>query len=265
MTGHYAGHHPRSAVPAADHRLDQFAAAVAEARATNPAIAALAATEDQFIEAAMDIGAHLDHQTVGAAWLILGQLFGTNLASVAPEQQAGALAMLLNVAKLAGQRLYTGDRLPVEVPCPFTYTTGAPCKTVVKAPNRERADVLLAAHAWQQHPGQEQAPSVAAEETAYCACGNPAQLIVGITNHPDGEGGTAKAQCTDCHRREQVGAMARWVAEQSASGRCPDCGHWIYLADGRIGFHLSGPHGNQHTCAGAGKTPLDGADGEAQG
>lgn len=25
------------------------------------------------------------------------------------------------------------------------------------------------------------------------------------------------------------------------------------------------PDGNQHTCAGAGKTPLDGADGEAQG
>jgi len=155
MTGHHAGHHPRSTAPAADHRLDQFAAAVAEARATNPAIAGLAATEDQFIEAAMDIGAHLDRQTVGAAWLILGQLFGTNLASVAPEQQAGALAMLLNVAKLAGQRLYTGDRLPVEMPCPFTYANGAPCKTVIKAPNADRAEVLLNAHAWQQHPGQE--------------------------------------------------------------------------------------------------------------
>ena len=161
MSGHHAGHKPRNTPPAADHRLDQFAAAVAEARNTNPALAALSATEAQFIDAAMDIGGHLDRPTVGAAWLILGQLFGTNLANVPPEQQAGALAMLLNVAKLAGQRLYEGDRLPVEMRCPFTFATGAPCTKTVKGPNQERVDVLLRAHIWQAHPGETWPPTPA--------------------------------------------------------------------------------------------------------
>lgn len=153
MTGHQHANQRRKPQPAADHRLDQFAAAVAEARTTNPALAALTATEDQFIDAAMDIGAHLDRPTVGAAWLILGQLFSTNLANTPPEQQAGALAMLLNVARLAGQRLYVGDRLPVEMRCPFAFATGAPCTKTVKGGDEKQFDTYMRAHIWQAHPG----------------------------------------------------------------------------------------------------------------
>lgn len=156
MTGHQ--HRAQSRKPAADHRLDQFAAAVAEARTTNPALAALATTESQFIDAAMDIGAHLDRPTVGAAWLILGQLFSTNLASVPPEQQAAQLAVLLNVAKLAGARLYVGDRLPVTLPCPFAYGDGTPCKTSRTGATPEQAETLMRAHVWQNHPGETWPP-----------------------------------------------------------------------------------------------------------
>lgn len=208
MTGHQHANQRRKPSPAADHRLDQFAAAVAEARTTQPALAALQPTVDQFIDTAMDIGAHLDRPTLGAAWLILGQLFGTNLASTPPDQQAGVLAMLLNVARLAGERLYTGTAIPVEMPCPFPYGTGAPCKSVIKAPNRERADVLLGAHVWQQHPGETWPPVVLAgdgmaeligeESIVHCACGEPAVMVRGVTNRPDGEPGEAQALCRDC-------------------------------------------------------------------
>lgn len=158
MTGHHAGHTPRTTAPAADHRLDQFAAAVAEARTTQPALAALAVTEQQFIDAAMDIGAHLDRPTLGAAWLILGRLFSTQLASVPPEQQAGALAMLLNVAKLAGQRLYTGAALPVTAACPYAYGTGAACGKQYTQATQERLDALMRSHVALHHPGQAWPP-----------------------------------------------------------------------------------------------------------
>lgn len=167
MTGHHAHQrslHARNIPPASDHRLDQFAAAVSEARDTNPTLAALATMEDQFLDTAMDIGSHLDRQTVGASWLIAGQLLTTHVQSVPPEQQAATLGALLNVLKLAGQRLYTGDRLPVEMPCPFPYMTGAPCKTVIKAPSQERADLMMGAHVWQQHPGETWPPKPEAHE-----------------------------------------------------------------------------------------------------
>lgn len=177
MTGHQHVNQRQKPQPAADHRLDQFAAAVTEARTTTPALATLAATEDQFIEAAMDIGAHLDRQTVGAAWLILGQLFGTNLQSVPPEQQANQLGVLLNVAKLAGQRLYVGERLPVTVKCPFTYGADfTPCSKEITAPTVERLDALMGAHAWQNHPGCEW-PLVADAEGCSVTCANCANAV----------------------------------------------------------------------------------------
>lgn len=162
MTGHHAGHHSRNAVPAADHRLDQFAAEVNEARANNPAIAALADEEQRLIDEALDIGAHLDRATLGAAWVLLGRLMFQRLQTTPPEQQPVLLCTLFQAARLAGARLYTGDRLPVELECPYTYASGAACKTVIKGPNSERAEVLLGAHAWQAHPGRER-PTVEPE------------------------------------------------------------------------------------------------------
>ncbi len=183
MSGHQHAKQSHGAnPPASDHRLDQFAASVAEARATNPAVAGLATQEDQFIDAAMDIGAHLDRQTVGAAWLILGQLMGTHLANVPPEHQASAVMMLLNIAKLAGERLYTGNGLPITVACPYTYGNGAACSTTRTAPNQERLDVLMRAHVMQNHPGKEWPPPTGGFEVAIAgtdlaeALANPIRL-----------------------------------------------------------------------------------------
>lgn len=249
MSGHHAQKRSQGAnhAPAADHRLDQFAAQITEARANTPALAALDGEAQQLIDAALDIAGHLDPATLGAAWILLGQILFQRLQLTPPEAQPSTLGALFQAARLAGVRLYNGDQLPVEMRCPFTYGTGAPCKTVIKAPNAERVDVLLGAHVWQQHPGESWPPKPEVYErsispqalgvdelapppagwreiepstplearhgrqferddtdgedgTAYCACGKPAELIVGETNRPDGQPGTAKAVCMDCAR-----------------------------------------------------------------
>ncbi len=169
MSGHQHARQSHGARPASDYRLDQFAAAVAEGR-NNPAVAGLVDQEDAFIDAAMDIGAHLDRQTLGAAWLILGQLMGTRLQSTPPEQQPMVLGMLLQVARLAGQKLYTGTGLPVTVSCPFTYSGGGVCSTKRTAPTQDRLDLLMRAHVAQNHPGKEWPPQ--SEDTPFIIPGS---------------------------------------------------------------------------------------------
>lgn len=153
MTGHHsqrrsAAAHPEAAMVA---RLDQFAATIADAR-TQPNLAALADLEQQFLTGFHDVGAHLDPVQVGAAWMILGNLFAGYVGSLPPEQQ-GAGPVLVNLARLAGQRLYVGDRLPVEMRCPFTYATGAPCTKTIKGSDEKQFDTYMRAHIWQAHPG----------------------------------------------------------------------------------------------------------------
>lgn len=187
MTGHqHRAQTRRTVPPASDHRLDQFAAAVSEARETTSALAALGGMESQFIDAAMDIGAHLDRETLGAAWLIAGQLLSQHVQSVPSEQQASTLGALLNVLKLAGQRLYVGERLPVEMPCPFPYASGAPCKTVIKAPNEERLDTLIRAHLWQQHPDATWPPKGELPPPAWADDTTPEGRVLGFLNARSG-------------------------------------------------------------------------------
>jgi hypothetical protein len=216
MSGHQAHRQSHGARPASDYRLDQFAAAVAEARTTNPAVATLATQEGQFIAAALDIGAHLDRQTLGAAWLIAGQLMGTHLQGVPPEHQAAALAMLLNVIKLAGERLYTGNGLPITVACPYTYGNGSACSTARTAPNQDRLDVLMRAHILQNHPGNEWPPPL--DTDTMLDAENVAEAAVGL--------------CGEC-------GCEVYLDE-----------------DGRIGWHPTGPAASALSCPGSGTKPL---------
>lgn len=226
MSGHHAHKQSHGANPASDFRLDQFAAAVAEGR-NNPAVAGLVDQEDAFIDAAMDIGAHLDRQTLGAAWLILGQLMGTRLQSTPPEQQPMVLGMLLQVARLAGQKLYTGTGLPITVACPYAYGNGSACSTTRTAPNQERLDVLLRAHVLQNHPGKEWPP--------------PLDTDTMLTEEALQAGRTGL--CPEC---------GNWI---------------YLGESGFIGFHpaTDGPGALLRTCMGAGMEPRSLGDGEAQG
>lgn len=208
MTDHHsqrrsAAAHPEAAMIA---RLDQFAAAIADAR-TQPNLAALADLEQQFLTGFHEVGAHLDRAQVGAAWMILGNLFAGYVGSLNPEQQ-GAGPVLVNLARLAGARLYTGDRLPVEMRCPFTFATGAPCAKVITGSDEKQFDTYMRAHIWQQHPGEEwprvalagdgMAELIGEEGIVHCACGEPAVMLRGVTNRPNGQPGEAQALCRDC-------------------------------------------------------------------
>jgi hypothetical protein len=274
MSGHQHRAQSHGASAAADYRLDQFAAAVADARATNPVVASLAAQEDQFISAAMDIGAHLDRQTLGAAWLIAGQLMGAHLQNTPPEQQAGALAMLLNVIKLAGEKLYTGNGLPITVACPYAYSGGAQCSTTRTAPNQERVDLLMRAHVAQNHPGEEWPPKPDVHERTLTA---EDLGLHALPPAPEGwrdvtgvaaprawaEGRQYQLDEQPSETSAETAKLLELAETGQASGRCPECGHWIYLdSSALIGFHPVGDDGNQRTCAGAGKKPL-GDDREA--
>jgi hypothetical protein len=136
-------------------QLDQLAAAIADAR-QQPNMAALASMEEGFLGAYLKdspFGSALDPTTVGAAWMIIGNLFASHINSM-PEDQRSGPALLANLARLAGQRIYTGDRLPVTLACPYKYSSGAVCTTTRTGSTTDQADLLMGAHVQQNHPGQ---------------------------------------------------------------------------------------------------------------
>jgi hypothetical protein len=139
-------------------RLDQFAATIADAR-TQPNLAALADLEQQFLTGFHEVGAHLDPVQVGAAWMILGNLFAGFVGGLPPEQQ-GCGPVLVNLARLAGARLYTGSGLPVTAQCPYTYGTGVECGKSYTQATQERLDALMRSHVALHHPGESWPPEV---------------------------------------------------------------------------------------------------------
>lgn len=241
-------------------QLDQLAAAVADARA-QPNMVALAGMEEGFLNAYLQgspFGNALDPLTVGAAWMIVGNLFASHINTM-PEDQRSGPAQLANLARLAGQRLYTGDRLPVTLACPYTHATGAPCTTTRTGSTQEQADKLMGAHVWQNHPDKTWPPAEAeddAEEDVASAVNlaptDPAAQVAAMrdleTEFPDGGEGNGLSELIDRATR---------------GGQCPECDGWVYLEDGRIGFHPTGEDGNLRTCPGAGREPK--ADGWDEG
>jgi hypothetical protein len=161
-------------------RLDQFAATIADAR-TQPNLAALADLEQQFLTGFHEVGAHLDPVQVGAAWMILGNLFAGFVGGL-PQEQQGCGPVLVNLARLAGARLYTGDRLPMEMTCPFTYGTGAQCKTVIKGSDEKQFDTHMRAHIWQHHEGATWPPEGELPPPAWADDTTPEGRILSFLN-----------------------------------------------------------------------------------
>jgi hypothetical protein len=159
-----SGYKSRRQIPArtpdavAISQLDQLAAAVADARA-QPQLAALAQLEEQFIASfnSSPFGATLDPVTVGATMMILGNMFASHVNTM-PEEQRGGAGILVNLARLAGQRIYTGDRLPVTHKCPYAYSSGALCGKEYTGTTQEQADLLMNGHVQLHHPGKAWPP-----------------------------------------------------------------------------------------------------------
>lgn len=233
-------------------QLDQLAAAVADAR-QQPNMVALAAMEEGFLNAYLQgspFGGALDPLTVGAAWMIVGNLFASHINTM-PEDQRSGPAQLANLARLAGQRLYTGDRLPVTLTCPYTYATGALCTTTRTGSTQEQADKLMGAHVWQNHPDKTWPPAED-EDGAEEEVGAAVNLA---PTDPSAQAAAMRDLEAEFPDDEEVA--------NNATGQCPECDGWVYVEDGRIGFHPAGEDGNQRTCPGAGRAPK--ADGEVEG
>lgn len=139
-------------------QLDKTAHAVAQARATGE-FDHLKPQEDAFVEFLLDLAPDLDQHAVGAAWLILGQLIATGMAQHPEHLQPLAVGNLLNAARLAGQRLYSGA--PLAQPCPILRSNGTGCRFTAKGARQDVLDAMMRAHVDVYHPGT---PWVAREE-----------------------------------------------------------------------------------------------------
>lgn len=246
--------------------LDQLATDANTQRRTDPAMIGLEVNL-KLLRAEYDrLCGHLDEETAGAALMVVGQLLAGHV-NAQPEQDAKieALASLPNLMRLVGAELYAGTTSEVEVRCPFTYLNGAPCTKKVTAGTQAHAELLLKGHVWQNHPDEEWPPAqdedgapeqeqplpldeivvagdglaelVGAEGEVSCACGNPAVMVVGTTNHPDGQPGSARAVCRDCASIEQVGSAtggrnAKHAPHEPCDCRPGEVWHCAAAADG---------------------------------
>lgn len=138
-----------------NQRLDQFAEAIAQARATGTFGDAEAA-EQQLLGVLLDIAPELDHTAVGAAWLVIGNLFRNNLDQAPAHLQGDAAINLMNLAQLAGQRLYAGA--PLTHPCPIPRSNGTACRFTAKGSRQEVLDAMMRAHVDVYHPGRAWPP-----------------------------------------------------------------------------------------------------------
>lgn len=194
--------------------LDRATEAMAAMR-SRPELAVLRAAEEYVVDQALKLAPELDRVTVGAAWLILGNILG-QLAGEQPD--VFDPAAMVNLAQLAGQRFYSGTDLPRELHCPYVYESGAECKHTATAASDAVLDAMMAGHYATYHPGESWPPESRDEpaegsgETVVCACGSPAEMIVGIVAPADnGTPGTVQALCGDCASKGPI--------------PCGKCGH----------------------------------------
>lgn len=135
--------------------LDQLATDANTQRRDDPNMAALEPNLRALLAEFERLCGHLDEVTAGAALLVVGQLCAAfvNGQSEA-EQKVEALAALPNLIRLVGAQLYAGTTTEVQIACPFTYLSGAACKTSYSAATQEHAELLMRGHVWQNHPGE---------------------------------------------------------------------------------------------------------------
>lgn len=129
-------------------RLDAFARQIAEQRPNAPQLAQVEQTlVHRFGELAPD---GVDQHAAGAAWLIAG-----NLLSALADQPA---TVVLDVLRLAGQRLYAGDDVRQSMPCPHVYESGAKCRHVAKGTSAEQLHASMAGHYATYHSAETWPP-----------------------------------------------------------------------------------------------------------
>lgn len=153
-----ANHPGRSGNPAkrANPGLDQLAAQIRNDRiGRNPVIVELEGVEQQLVTLFSKVGAeHVEPEQAGATMLIMGQLFNDLISKLGPDDQFRAPAIIVNLLRMLGQRLYSGD-LPVkELQCPFLLPHGAPCAFKPTYTMGGTLTAVMQGHVALHHPGQ---------------------------------------------------------------------------------------------------------------
>lgn len=202
-----------------NQRLNQFADAIANARATGTFGDAEAA-EQQLLGVLLDIAPELDHTTVGAAWLVIGNLFRSNLDQAPAHLQGDTAINLMNLVQLAGQRLYAGA--PLTHPCPIPRSNGTACRFTAKGARQEVLDAMMRAHVDVYHPGRAWPPEADEPGVHHFAKCERCTTPVGVYADGSTEGGVDTLAGVLCDRCVVLDAAVE-LGEPTPPPRCTVC------------------------------------------
>jgi hypothetical protein len=215
--------HPHASRRAANPGIDQLATQIRNDRkGRHPELVALEGLEQQLLPLFVQVGGEqVDPEQAGITMLIIGQLLNDLVSKLPPEEQRRAPAIIVNLLRMIGQRLYAGD-LPEEptLRCPFRLAHGAECQFEPKVSMGGTLTTVMQGHVALHHPGEVWPPvdetvpaETVVEAEAFCACGNPADIVVT-------EGDTARAQCAECVRVDLLAEVAQEGVVRIAPEAC---------------------------------------------
>ena len=95
------------------------------------------------------------YKDAGTTLLVLGQLLVDWVTKMPEAMQRQAPALIINMMRMIGQRLYDGDLPPIGLPCPFVYAHGVKCKYLAEGTDATRIDQVMKAHVGLHHPDNE--------------------------------------------------------------------------------------------------------------
>jgi hypothetical protein len=154
MTGHA---HDNQRQP--KHGADGLNALVAQIRrdrqGRNPHLVPLEGYEAEIINLFTREYPGHGYRDAGTTLLILGQLFVDWVTKMPEAMQRQAPALIINMMRMIGQRLYDGDLPPIGLTCPFHYVHGAKCKYLAEGADATRIDAAMRAHVGLHHPDNE--------------------------------------------------------------------------------------------------------------
>lgn len=281
MTGNHPG---RSGNPArvANPGLDQLAAQIRNDRKSrNPVIVELEHIETQLLALFGKVGAeHVEPEQAGATMLILGQLFNDLVSKLPEDQQYRAPAIIVNLLRMLGQRLYTGDVQDDELRCPYPLASGKPCSFKPTYTMGGTLTTVMRGHVALHHPGETWPPAEPdeADETVppryemttaevdqamlygVCHLGHPRTVRTTFTS-ADGSN-EQELYCPTCERIETeqqqlVDHFETQRGEDAGTRECREC-HFevpvIVTADGVVTLsHVV--DGTPFECSGSGEPP----------
>jgi hypothetical protein len=177
-------HHPRRQYPDKPEptAVEKIATQVTQLRAArHPTITPLEDIEQQLLRRFIDdySGSPRD---AGEAALLLGQMLGDMVAAAQARGGAIPQAVIVNLLRLAGERLYTGQ-LPADARCPYPLAGNLDCGYVCEASDQAALDARMRSHVSLNHPGETWPPPAAPLELHRLHRRAPAEVYQHLVDH----------------------------------------------------------------------------------